>query len=134
MGIYSKVSMVRLTSCCPELQETFLEVVKIMDNSIICGERGEKAQNDAVKIGASNTPFPQSKHNSHPSLAVDAEPYPIIRGAYYKMRLSFFAGVVLTTGLKLGYKIRWGGDWDSDKDLSDNNLNDLYHFEYAGSI
>jgi hypothetical protein len=26
-------------------------------------------------------------------------------------------------------KLRWGGDWDSDKDTKDQNFNDLPHFE-----
>jgi peptidoglycan L-alanyl-D-glutamate endopeptidase CwlK len=27
------------------------------------------------------------------------------------------------------HRIRWGGDWDMDNDLSDNTFNDLVHFE-----
>jgi hypothetical protein len=134
MGVYSDQSIAKLQTCCLELQETFLEVVKDFDNTILCGERGEQAQNHAVATGASKTPFPLSKHNSHPSKAVDAEPYPRIVDKYYRERLCYFAGFVMATGAKLGYKITWGRDWDNDRDLSDQTFNDYYHFQYEGRL
>ena len=35
---------------------------------------------------------------------------------------------------QMGIKIRWGGDWDRDTDLSDNRFNDLPHFELMEQI
>jgi hypothetical protein len=29
----------------------------------------------------------------------------------------------------MGIGLRWGGDWDSDKDFSDQNFDDLVHWE-----
>ena len=29
----------------------------------------------------------------------------------------------------MGLKIRWGGDWDMDTQVKDNNFDDLPHFE-----
>ena len=39
------------------------------------------------------------------------------------------AGYIQATADKLGIKIRWGGDWDSDGDLDDQTFMDLGHFE-----
>ena len=70
------------------------------------------------------------------SEAVDAGPYPFawpVKGHpdYEKnwWRLYFFAGVVVTHAKRLGIKIRFGGDWDSDFDLKDQNFFDGVHFE-----
>ena len=29
----------------------------------------------------------------------------------------------------LGVRLRWGGDWDSDLEVDDNDFDDLPHFE-----
>ena len=29
----------------------------------------------------------------------------------------------------MGIDLIWGGDWDGDTDLNDNNFDDLVHFE-----
>jgi len=29
----------------------------------------------------------------------------------------------------MGFKIRWGGDWDMDTHTKDNKFDDLVHFE-----
>ena len=33
---------------------------------------------------------------------------------------------------KITHKIRWGGDWDSDGEIKDNNFDDLVHIEIIG--
>lgn len=30
---------------------------------------------------------------------------------------------------KMSHSVRYGGDWDSDKDIDDQNFRDLVHFE-----
>jgi peptidoglycan L-alanyl-D-glutamate endopeptidase CwlK len=125
--------MEKLKSCHPDLVEIFTEVVKTFDCTIICGERGPVEQGAAFASGQSKLQYPKSKHNSHPSKAIDVAPFPIdfadIR------RITFFAGYVmgvaeqlLSVGL-ISHKVRWGGDWDSDKEVKDNKFNDLVHFE-----
>ena len=47
-------------------------------------------------------------------------------------RFQYFAGFVLGTAKQLNLDIRYGGDWDSDNDLKDNNFDDLVHFEIKG--
>ena len=132
MPRYRDTSLTRLNTCCVELQNTMRKVIQIVDNSILQGERGEDEQNHYFKTGRSKLRYPQSKHNSSPSLAVDAAPWPIDwdnRQAFY-----YFGGVVVAVGWSLGYEIRWGGDWDQDNDFHDQKFMDLVHFEYAGPV
>lgn len=128
---YSTRSALRLSSCRKELQEIFNEVIKVYDNSIICGFRNEAEQNMAFNSKNSKVQWPNGKHNTEPSNAVDAIPYPTqwddIK-AFYVMH-----GVVMACANKLGYvkNIRWGGDWDRDNDLNDQTFMDLGHWEWV---
>ena len=49
-------------------------------------------------------------------------------------RFYYFAGRVMAVASSKGYRLRFGGDWDGDMDLKDQNFNDLVHFEYIGKI
>lgn len=127
MPKFSKRSQDRLNTCDPRLIEIFTEVVKTWDCSVLCGTRSEADQNKAYDEGRSKLKFPQSKHNGLPSKAVDVAPYPINwkdLGAFY-----MFAGYVMRTAEQMGYKVRFGGDWDGDKKTKDQSFNDLPHFE-----
>jgi peptidoglycan L-alanyl-D-glutamate endopeptidase CwlK len=123
-GIFSET---RLNSAHPLLKRVFENVIKIVDCKILEGQRGEAEQNRLYRLGRSKVEFPNSKHNSDPSMAVDAAPYPI--DWKNLKRFYFFAGVVIGVAYMLGLKIRWGGDWDGDTDLDDQDFNDLPHFE-----
>ncbi len=132
MPRYSETSLKRLNTCCNELQETMRRVIQIVDNSILQGYRGEDEQNHYFKTKRSKLRYPQSKHNSTPSLAVDAAPWPIDWDN--TRHFDYFAGIVIATGWGFGHEIRWGGDWDQDNDLTDQRFNDLVHFEYVGPV
>lgn len=127
---YSKTSRKRLDSCHPELQRLFNSLIEDYDVSIICGHRSKAEQDKAVADGASKTRYPNSKHNSIPSLGIDAALYPINwndHGRHY-----MFVGIVRERAKQLGIPIRCGADWDSDFATNDQTFNDLVHFEYAG--
>lgn len=99
---------------------------------VICGHRTEKDQNQAVLMGNSKTPWPRSKHNKLPSEAIDIVPTPIDwknREAFYH-----FAGFVQGIAAALEIKIRWGGDWDGDRDLKNQKFFDLVHFELVPDV
>lgn len=130
MPSFSGPSKKRLSTCDKKLQTLFNEVVKHFDCSVLCGHRGEEEQNKAYKAGNSQKQFPHGKHNKLPSNAVDVAPYPIDWDD--RERFQYFAGFVLGTAKQLGINIRYGGDWDSDNDLKDNNFDDLVHFEIKG--
>ena len=77
--------------------------------------------------GFSKLQYPKGKHNQYPSLAVDVAPYPI--DWKDRERFTYFAGFVMGIAASMGLTIRWGGDWDRDTELKDNNFDDLPHFE-----
>ena len=115
------------------LQNLFNEVIERIDCSVICGHRGKEEQNEAFDKKASKVRYPDSKHNSFPSMAVDVYPYPFDWDNPDSLtnlkKLYFFGGIVKGIAWELGIKVRWGGDWDSDNDLEDQNFNDLVHWE-----
>lgn len=127
MPTFGKTSRKRLSQCDPRLQQLFNEVIKNYDCSILQGHRSEEEQNRYFDEGKSKVRYPNSKHNSKPSRAVDVAPYPLDWNN--TNRFYHFAGCVQGIATQMGIKIRWGGDWDSDKDFSDQNFNDLPHFE-----
>lgn len=124
---YSKSSLRKLESCCVDLQIIFMHVIRICDVTILWGHRQGREQNQLFKAGKSKVLYPNSKHNSTPSKAIDVAPYPI----NWKDLFSFYylGGLVKGIALERGIGIRWGGDWDSDNDFNDQTFNDLCHFE-----
>jgi len=127
MPTFSAISRERLETCDERLQRVFQEVVKHFDCSIVEGHRVQAAQHRAYTTGASKVYWPKGKHNSFPSKAVDAMPYPVDWKDIN--RLCYFAGYVMETALSMGIKLRWGKDWDGDTDLNDQTFNDGPHFE-----
>jgi len=127
MTEYSERSKDRLLTCDPKLQVVFAEVIKHFDHAILEGHRDRDAQNEKYRCGLSKIKWPESKHNTEPSKAVDAVPYPI--DWEDRERFHFFAGFVQGISAGLGIEIRWGGDWDRDTEVNDNRFDDLPHFE-----
>ncbi len=131
MPSYSKSSLTNLDSCHIKLQLVFHEVIKRRDCTIICGFRGEEAQNKAYDEDKSTLKFPDSKHNIFPSNAVDVAPYYPGVGIDWNDLGGFymFAGYVMCVAEELGIKLRYGGDWDGDRRTADHKFKDLPHFE-----
>jgi len=75
--IHRPVSYRRLATCHTDLQRLVIAAAEDFDFVVVCGHRGEEEQNAAVKNGTSKLAWPNSKHNSLPSLAVDLAPFPI---------------------------------------------------------
>jgi hypothetical protein len=71
--------------------------------------------------------WPDSKHNQSPSMAVDVAPYPIDWAD--RERFNYFAGYVMGVASQHGIALRWGGDWNRDWKVRDNNFDDLPHYE-----
>lgn len=133
MPKFSESSKQKLSTCHPDLQNLFNEVIKYFDCTIIEGFRNEEDQNQAFKTGNSKLKWPNGKHNKSPSNAVDVVPYPIDWKDTNRMR--FFAGMVLGIAQmmkaqgRMNYAVRWGGDWNMNTDLKDQSFNDFPHFE-----
>ena len=137
MPKFSQTSFSRLSTCHIELQTLFYEIIRTYDCTILQGFRNEADQHAAFLSGASQKDWPHGKHNSNPSMAVDVLPYPVSlsESPANLCRIYHFCGFVLGTAQrlkeegKMTYSIRWGGDWDGDRDFKDQNFNDLAHFE-----
>ena len=127
MPRFGRKSRKQLKTCEKELQSLFNEVVRYFDCSVLVGFRGENEQNTAFESGNSKVKWPNGKHNSNPSNAVDVAPYPI--NWKDRERFLYFGGFVKGCAFQMGIPLRWGGDWDNDTSLSDNNFDDLVHFE-----
>ena len=127
MPHFGRTSKKRLKTCDEDLIFLFEEVVKYFDCSVLEGHRGKRLQNKYFKEGKSKLKFPDGNHNKKPSKAVDVAPYPIDWDD--RERMTYFAGFVKGMASALGIPIRWGGDWNSDTQVKDNNFDDLPHFE-----
>lgn len=137
MPKFYKSSLDKLATCHPDLQKVMMEVVRHVDCTVLYGHRDKEDQDKAFADGTSTKMWPFSRHNSYPSEAVDVAPYPIDWGNAGTMeqrasaiaRFRMFSGFVLGIAAGMGIKLRSGGDWDMDFDLSDQKFIDLPHFE-----
>tara|TARA_Y100001963_G_scaffold148263_1_gene225869 strand:- start:100 stop:477 length:378 start_codon:yes stop_codon:yes gene_type:complete len=123
MPRFGKRSKQRLKGVDAKLVNVLNELVKIMDVTIIEGKRTQERQDELVAKGASKTKY--SKHIE--GKAVDLAPYPI--DWEDRERFHYMGGMVRGIGQQLNVNIRWGGDWDSDGEIKDNNFDDLVHVE-----
>jgi len=122
----------RLAQCHPDLQRIFNEVIKKFDCTVLCGYRGKEKQDRAYHEGRSQLKYPESKHNSTPSMAIDIAPWfnkkPHVRWED-KESFYYFAGYVKGVADAMGISIRAGADWDKDSKIHDQTFFDLPHFE-----
>ena len=116
MPRFGERSQRNLDTATENLQRLFVEVVRHYDCSVITGHRGKEEQNEAFHAGRSKLQWPDGKHNDLPARAVDVAPYPI--DWKNEKRFYHFAGYVQGVAQQMGIEIRWGGDWDSDRDLT----------------
>ena len=134
--MYSKNSRDRLDTVDPRLQRIFEKALQEFDHTIIQGYRTKEEQNKYFREGKSQLQYPNSKHNSYPSKAVDAGPYDSsIRNIPWNDRewFHYFAGYVMGIAAEQGIKLRWGGDWQRrfapNRTYRERPFDDLPHFE-----
>ena len=127
MPRFGKRSKERLATCDTRLQEVFNEVIKYVDCSILEGHRDKERQNQLHVEGKTKVKYPNGRHNSSPSNAVDVTPYPVDWAD--RERQTLFAGFVIGIARSMGITLRWGGDWDMDFQVMDNRFDDFPHFE-----
>ncbi len=121
-----------LATCDERLRQIAEEALRHIPFRVVQGHRGEEDQNDAVAKGRSKTPWPESKHNSRPSLAFD-----FIPGAGGEVdwndteAFSFVAGALSLAAKQSGLLLRWGGDWNMNGKTRDQKFHDYGHVEVA---
>ncbi len=159
MGRYSGRSLSELFTAHLDLQVLFQDIVVDFDNTVLQGKRTEEEQREGVDKGVSKTMNSKHVYPlDEASLAVDVAPYPLrwpklkeavkeieelieVRAPQLEIeeavqnyaktlaRFYYFGGYVLGRADEKGIKLRWGGDWDSDREIRDQGFDDTVHFE-----
>lgn len=134
MPSFSQASLDKLFDVHVDLRTLFLEVIKYVDCTIVCGYRNKEAQDKAFSEGNSKLRWPNGQHNKKPSMAVDVAPYPL--PAWSKtVDFIYFGGYVMGIAQmlyeqgKISHKIRYGGDFSMNNRVSDEKFLDTVHFE-----
>lgn len=121
--MFGQKSRENLKGVDARLVNVFNEVVKHFDCTILDGVRTKERQAELVAQGKSKTMA--SKHIE--GQALDVAPYPVDWND--TNRFYYFSGFVMGVASQMGIKVRWGGDWNNDKNLKDNKFDDLVHYE-----
>ena len=100
MNKFSETSKRRLLTCDVRIQRVFNEVIKVFDCTVLEGYRPEALQNQYYIEGKSKVRYPGGKHNTSPSMAIDAMPYPVDWEDLN--RICYFAGFVMATAASMG--------------------------------
>jgi len=129
MPRFGTASKQRLETLEPELQAVLEEAIKHIDFAVVCGHRGEQLQHVAFLDGESEVDWPNSKHNTFPSKAVDVAPY--VNGIKWDDLEGFtlLAGIIKGIAIMMGVKVRIGVDWDGDLFVKEHSFIDRPHIE-----
>ena len=127
MPKFGRKSKENLATCDEKLQKVFNEVIKHVDCSVLEGHRSEERQEKLFKEGKTKVHYPNGRHNAKPSRAVDVVPYPVDWND--RERFHLFAGMVIGLARGMGITLRWGGDWNMNFEVDDNQFDDFPHFE-----
>tara|TARA_R100001377_G_C3138013_1_gene91685 strand:+ start:259 stop:651 length:393 start_codon:yes stop_codon:yes gene_type:complete len=127
MPKFGKKSKQRLKGLDPRLIEVLDELIKIMDVTIIEGLRSEETQYKYFLDKSSKLDGTKKKSKHQTGHAVDLAPYPV--KWQETKRFYYMGGMIKGIAKELGINIRWGGDWDSDGEISDQTFMDLVHIE-----
>ena len=149
---FGDISTQRLSTAHGKLQVIAHDVIKFMDHTIVTGHR-DKATQDKLYPKFSKVQWPNSKHNSNPSLAIDVAPFVKPYGAifgnvddiqkimnYNKVSKAEAQSFIIKAYARLigayeavayqhGVILRVGLDWDNDFDMTDQRFHDLGHLE-----
>jgi len=118
MYSYGRRSLENLSQCHPDLKIVLVDLIQLMDVSIIKATRGEDEQmlayNTIDKNGnrLSNAKYGESAHNSTPSFAADLVPWPLDWSAHE--RFAYMAGMLRGIGHARGIELTVGLDWNGN--------------------
>lgn len=132
MPTFGSNSQEQLATCDNRLQQIANNAILVgPDFSIVEGFRNQEQQHRDFLKGASKLDWPNGRHNAQPSRAFDFSPYPEDwgEGQLPHARFALIAGVMFTVAKQLGYKIRWGVDWNRNFDPRDETFLDWGHIE-----
>ena len=152
MPSFGTTSIKRLQECDDRIQIICYDAIQLVDFSIVTGHRTKEKQ-DSLYPKYTKVKWPNSKHNTMPSIAIDIapyiKPYGVIFGnsddiaemkrlrgcttaeanAFVIKAYARMIGTVEAMAYKRGIDIRVGMDWDGDYDMLDQKFHDLGHWE-----
>lgn len=130
---FGSKSLQRISTCHPDLQRLAFELDMWWECSVpqYGGHRDEDAQNKLFHEGRSTKKWPNSRHNSYPSQALDICPwYSDVKIPWDDVEIfRAWGGFVLGISKELGIELIWGGDWDRDWRFKDQRFVDMPHFQ-----
>lgn len=139
MNTFSKKSQEQFFTCHPDLQTIARAVLQIHDCSFIQGHRDKETQDKYYANKTSHVQYPNSKHNTLPSMAMDLAPYKKGDNTYDMENVLFFSGIVITVAKLLlqegviSHQLMWGGNWSVKADhkfaFDRDGFYDGIHFE-----
>jgi hypothetical protein len=129
MPKFGETSKKHLATLHPDLQKVLNEAIKHFDFAITCGHRNETDQTAAFNAGNSEVQWPNSKHNSYPSRAVDVAPY--VHGIQWDdlEGYTLLSGMIKGISIMMGVDLRIGIDWDGDLLVKEHSFKDRPHLE-----
>jgi peptidoglycan LD-endopeptidase CwlK len=118
---FGKHSLEQRATLHPDLQKVVDEASQEINITLLCGHRGQADQDKAYSEGKSRVKWPNSRHNSIPSEAVDIVPFHLdwhnIR-AFKEMAIA-----VKEAAKRVNVDIEWGGECFGPKFI------DMPHFQ-----
>lgn len=145
MHRFGNRSRSRLDTCHQDIITICEEVIKFYDFSVLEGLRTLEKQQEYFETGRSQLDGVnrKSKHQDDgngKSRAIDIMPYKKGTNAFSGQekdarRFYYLAGIMKSTAArlkeegKISHTLRWGGDWDGNDTYTDQNFDDLPHFE-----
>jgi peptidoglycan L-alanyl-D-glutamate endopeptidase CwlK len=115
MPKFSKRSTKELDTVHIVLQRLLKRVIERTDFTVLCGHRGQAAQDAAYAEGKSKLKFPFSRHNVSPSMAVDVAPWPIDFKDMQRFRelaeIMKEEWSLMAESERMRYRLEHGGDW-----------------------
>ena len=146
----------------PEMVQDCNDAIEVIDFTVIETIRDKRTQDRYFNSGASHVQWPNSKHNIYRGrpIAEAMDLWPYIKGigaisghpsqikaiainhnlnqdqvkAFVYKAFARLAGAVQAVAYTNGHMLRWGGDWDNDGNMLDQNFHDLPHFEFKGDL
>lgn len=145
MAYLSRKSKENRDECHNYLKELINRSIEYDDFSVGEAHRDRETHEQYRREGKSKIPYEKTKHRLNPSHAVHLIPYPTgwpDNGDDVDALHQFYQlhGVAKTVWKQMKdegvvpprVRLRWGGDWDGDDIFSDQEFDDLAHYEIVG--
>jgi len=138
MPSFGRKSLAHLGTCHVDAQVIMAMVIKEFDCTILEGHRSHELQEQFFRDKLTTKRGGQSLHNRRPSMAWHAMPWFATKPHVdwkHRESMQHLAGYIRGTAAHLlqvgliSHAVRWGGDWDRDFDVREEQWDDFAHYE-----